>query len=49
MKIADYRFKTYHRCLVEKALVRHKRLINGKTFDIGAMRPGYNHLFVMHQ
>jgi len=45
MRIADYRFKTYHRCLVEKALVRHKRSITGKTLDIGAMRPRYNHLF----
>ena len=45
MRIADYRFKTYHRCLIEKALVTHKGLITGKTLDIGAMRPRYNHLF----
>ncbi|HTF30094.1 MAG TPA: class I SAM-dependent methyltransferase [Flavitalea sp.] len=45
MRIADYRFKTYHRCLVEKALVKHQRLITGKALDIGAMRPRYNHLF----
>jgi SAM-dependent methyltransferase len=45
MSLKDYRFKTYHRCLVEKALTANKHLITGKMLDVGAMRPRYNHLF----
>ena len=45
MFLKDYRFKTYHRCLVEKALNTNKHLITGKMLDVGAMRPRYNHLF----
>jgi ubiquinone/menaquinone biosynthesis C-methylase UbiE len=45
MSLNDYRFKTYHRCLVEKALRTNRHLITGKMLDIGAMKPRYNHLF----
>jgi SAM-dependent methyltransferase len=45
MKIKDYRYKTYHRCLVEKTLEENRHYVSGQMLDIGAMRPRYNHLF----
>jgi SAM-dependent methyltransferase len=45
MKVNDYRYKTYHRRLVEKVLAQHRHLVTGRTLDIGALKPRYNYLF----